>query len=107
MTEKEKMLAGEVYNPADEELSKDRKNAKELCKELNETEPQNYKKRCNILKKLFKTENECHIEPNFFCDYGYNIEIGEGFYANHNYVILDVNRVKIGDNVLFGPSVQV
>lgn len=107
MTEKEKMLAGMFYNPGDEELFKDRLRAKKLCKKFNNLEPDNYEERTKVLKELFKTDKECYIEPNFFCDYGYNIEIGENFYANHNCIILDVNKVKIGDNVFFAPNVQV
>jgi acetyltransferase-like isoleucine patch superfamily enzyme len=107
MTEKEKMLAGMFYNPMDEELFKDRQKAKRLCYRFNSIEPDKYDDRQAILKELFQTENDCYIEPNFFCDYGYNIQIGKNFYANHNCIILDVNKVKIGDNVMFAPNVQV
>lgn len=107
MSEKDKMLAGELYNPMDEELFKDRERAKKLCKKINDLEPDNYDKRVSLLQELFQTEKSCYVEPDFYCDYGYNIEIGEEFYANHNCVILDVNKVKIGDNVMFGPNVQV
>ncbi|EOD00454.1 sugar O-acetyltransferase [Caldisalinibacter kiritimatiensis] len=107
MTEKDKMLAGEFYNPADEELFADRERAKKLCKRFNDLEPNQYEKRLELLKELFQTEKECFIEPNFYCDYGYNIKFGNDFYANHNCVILDVNTVTIGNNVMFGPNVQV
>lgn len=107
LTEKEKMLAGMPYNSLDKELSEDRLRAKKLCKKFNEMEPDKFEERKAILNELFKTDQNCYIEPNFFCDYGYNIEIGKGFYANHNCVILDVNKVKIGNNVMFGPNVQV
>lgn len=107
MTEKEKMLAGMFYNPMDEELVKGRENAKILCHRFNSLMPTKSDERQLILKELFQTENNCYIEPNFFCDYGYNIELGKNFYANHNCIILDVNKVKIGDNVMFAPNVQV
>lgn len=107
MTEKEKMLAGMFYNAADKELFMDRQRAKKLCKKFNELDPEKYEERKMLLKKLFQTENEYYIEPNFFCDYGYNIKIGKNFYANHNCTILDVNTVKIGNNVMFAPNVQV
>lgn len=107
MTEKQKMLAGELYDPADKELVEDRKRSKKLCKQFNDLDVEDGKKKSMVLKEIFKTEQKCHIEPNFYCDYGYNIKIGKNFYANHNCVILDVNRVTIGDNVLFGPNVQV
>jgi len=107
LTEKEKMLAGLPYISSDEELVRDRERAKKLCKKFNDLEPDKYEERKAVLKELFKTEQNCYIEPNFFCDYGYNIEIGKNIYANHNCVILDVNKVKIGDNVMFGPNVQI
>lgn len=107
MTEKEKMLKGMFYNPMDSQLVEDRKRAKRLCQEFNAVPSDEHARRAELLKELFKTQNTCYIEPNFFCDYGYNIEIGKNFYANHNCIILDVNKVKIGDNVMFAPNVQV
>ncbi|WFD11894.1 sugar O-acetyltransferase [Tepidibacter hydrothermalis] len=107
MTEKEKMIMGMVYNPMDKELFKDRERAKKLCKKFNEMNPEEYEEREALLKELFQTDNKCYIEPNFFCDYGYNIEIGKNFYANHNCIMLDVNKIKIGNNVMFAPNVQV
>lgn len=107
MTEKEKMLNGMFYNPMDPQLVEDRKRAKRLCQEFNAVPSDEHDRKAELLKELFKTKNICYIEPNFFCDYGYNIEIGKNFYANHNCIILDVNKVKIGDNVMFAPNVQV
>ena len=104
MTEKEKMLAGQIYDASDPALTMDRKRAKELCARINRSIPP---KRTHLLQKLFQTKKHCHIEPVFFCDYGYNIILGDNFYANHNCVILDVNLVTIGNNVKFGPYVQV
>ena len=95
------------YNAMDEELFRDRIRAKKLCKRFNELEPDQFEERDIILKELFCTDKKCYIEPNFFCDYGYNIEIGDNFYANHNCTMLDVNKIKIGDNVMFAPNVQV
>lgn len=107
MTEKEKMLEGMVYNAMDPQLFADRQRAKKLCKKFNDMDSDEYDARLAVLRELFRTEGSCYIEPNFFCDYGYNIEIGKNFYANHNCIILDVNKVKIGDNVMFAPNVQV
>ena len=107
MTEKEKMLAGRLYDPADEELVRDRKRAKRLCWRFNRLDPDKKEEKQRLLNELFRDEVECHIEPGFYCDYGYNIEAGDNFYANHNCVILDVNSVVIGENVMFGPQVQV
>lgn len=107
MTEKEKMLSGMAYNASDPELVNDRKKAKMLCKKYNDLDPDNYDERKKVLAELFSREHNAYIEPNFFCDYGYNIIIGKNFYANHNLIILDVNKVTIGDNVMFAPNVQL
>ena len=105
MTEEEKMLLGELYSSKDKELMKKLMNAKKLCNEYNQADIEDIEKRNRIIKKLFsKTGNEFAIMPNFYCDYGFNIEIGENFYSNHNLVILDANKVTFGDNVLIGPN---
>jgi maltose O-acetyltransferase len=101
------MLAGELYDPSDEELVADRARAKKLCKKFNDLEPGQKEERIDVLQELFQSDQEMHIEPSFYCDYGYNIQFGDNFYANHNCIILDVNTVTIGDNVMFGPAVQV
>ncbi len=106
-TEKAKMLAGELYNPEDRELSEDRSRAKNLCHKYNNLNPAAEDKKKSLLQELFKTEREPHIEPDFYCDYGYNITLGENFYANHNCIFLDVNTITIGNNVMLGPSVQI
>lgn len=107
MNEKEKMLAGEYYNSFDEELVRDRERAKKLCKQLNDIPDAPVDERNKILQELFQTKKNCLIESPFRCDYGYNIKIGENFYANFGCIILDCNIVKIGNNVLFAPNVQV
>ncbi|MDD5622182.1 MAG: sugar O-acetyltransferase [Actinomycetota bacterium] len=107
MTEKEKMLSGQLYLSTDEELTRERNYAKRLCFKFNKTDPTRHDRKMAILKKLFRTDNNCYIEPPFYCDYGYNIIVGKGFYANHGCVILDVNTVKIGDDALLGPGVQI
>ena len=105
MTEKEKMLAGELYVSTGEELTADRTNAKKLCHKYNSLNQDNYEERRNVLLKLLgKTKDNFLIEPNFWCDYGYNIEIGENFYSNHNLVILDPAKVTFGDNVFIAPN---
>ncbi|HAC62587.1 MAG TPA: maltose O-acetyltransferase [Cyanothece sp. UBA12306] len=101
------MLNGQYYNAFDQELLKDREIAKQLCKKLNNLEDGSQLERVKIIKTLLQTDQECWIESPFRCDYGYNIEIGDNFYANFGCVILDCNKVKIGDNVKFGPNVQV
>ena len=76
-----------------------------MCQKYNQISPKEYETRKNTLKKMLgKVGEHILIEPNFFCDYGYNIEVGEHFYANHNLVILDCAKVKFGDNVMIGPN---
>ncbi len=105
MKEKEKMVAGLDYNPFDAELSCDRICAKTLCQTYNQISPKEFETRKKYIKKIFgKVGEHPFIEPNFFCDYGYNIEIGDNFYANHNLVILDCTKVKMGNNVWIGPN---
>lgn len=105
-TEKEKMINGEPYYPfADDTLTEERNRAKELCFEYNSLPPSKRAEKNEILRKLFgKTAENFLIESDFNCDYGYNIEIGENFYMNHNGVILDCAKVKFGDNVFIGPN---
>ena len=106
MTEKEKVKQGLIYNPNyDEELTNERNKAKEICQEYNNLKPTQLEERKKVIKKLFgKTGENFLIEQNFFCDYGYNIEIGKNFYSNHNLVILDAAKVKFGDNVFIAPN---
>ncbi|MBR6098676.1 sugar O-acetyltransferase [bacterium] len=104
-SEKEKMLSGEEYLPETNELKTDRKRAKALCNKINSISDTENTERKILLKKLLgKCEDDIIIEPNFFCDYGYNISAGRAFYINHNCVILDCAPVKFGDNVIIGPN---
>ena len=106
MTEKEKARQGLLYDANyDEELLAERRSCKELCFQFNQLSPLKELEQKEIIGKLFgKTkENFCVTAP-FYCDYGYNIEIGENFYSNHNLVILDGAKVKIGDNVFIAPN---
>ncbi len=105
MTEWEKMIKGECYNAEDEHLKDARLRCKQLCYEFNNTPFTKSKKMsCIISKILGKTPKKFNINPTFYCDYGYNIEIGENFYSNHNLVILDCAKVKFGNNVFIGPN---
>ena len=106
MTEKEKMLANKMYDANyDAELLADRTQAKELCYDYNQLRPSDEAGQRKILKQLLGRTGEhfCITAP-FWCDYGYNIELGENFYANHNLVILDGAKVKFGDNVFVAPD---
>ena len=106
MSEKEKMLNGDWYEPLnDKELEHDRIKVKDLCIKFNSLNESDIKGRNELIRKIIgKTKKELWVESNFFCDYGYNIEVGEKFYANHNCVILDCAKVTFGDNVLIGPN---
>ena len=106
MSEEEKMIAGEIYDANyDKELLNKRLDAKELCKEFNEYTVRKTEVKKAILEKLFQKQIDIiGIEPNFYCDYGFNIYLGKNFYSNHNLVILDANKVEFGDNVFIGPN---
>ena len=106
MTEKEKMKNKMLYNANyDEELIKERIIAKDLCYEYNQLKPSDLENQRKIIKKLFgKTKENFSIVSPFWCDYGYNIEVGDNFFANHNMVILDGAKVIFGDNVFIAPN---
>ena len=106
MTEKEKASQGFLYDANyDEDLIKERFDCKDLCHEYNMIIPSKVEQRTAIMKKILgKTKDSFFIEQPFVCDYGYNIEIGENFYANHNCVILDAAKVTFGDNVFIAPN---
>lgn len=105
-SEKEKAKAGKLYDANfDEELLKDRDLCKEACYEYNRLPPARKAERAAILRRLLgKTGKEFVIEQPFFCDYGYNIEIGENFFMNVNGVILDGAKVTFGDDVFIAPN---
>lgn len=106
MQEKDKMLQGlEYYPDKDETLKKERTECKKLCHEHNLLSPEKLDERNILMKKILgSVKGNFLIEQPFVCDYGYNIEIGENFYANHNLTILDCNKVKFGKNVFIGPN---
>ena len=107
-TEREKMLAGELYEPMDKELVLARDRARDLCMDLNATREGQAEERRRILKELFGTGGESvWLQPPFYCDYGANISLGERVFFNFNCVVLDVCQVTIGDYTLFGPAVQI
>ena len=107
-TEKEKMLAGELYDPLDPELVRARDRARDLCQDLNATRERDQEARRRILTALFGRGGESvRVQPPFFCDYGSNILLGERVYFNCNCVVLDVGVVQVGDFTLFGPAVQL
>jgi maltose O-acetyltransferase len=107
-TEREKMLAGELYDPLDSELVQLRERARDLCWDLNATRERDADVRRRILRELFGQGGDTvWLQPPFFCDYGANILLGQRVFFNFNCVVLDVCRVTIGDHTLFGPAVQL
>ncbi len=107
-TEKQKMLRGELYDATDPELMNERRQARLLLKQLNDSKDNQQELRQQILRNLIPSQgSDLWIELPFYCDYGSNISVGDKVFFNFNNVILDVMKVTIGSNVLFGPSVQI
>jgi maltose O-acetyltransferase len=107
-TEKEKMLAGELYDPLDQQLSDERMRTRLLIKELNDSREDQTEERARILKELIPNAGEgLWLQPPFYCDYGSNMIVGEKVFFNFNCVVLDVMEVRIGSRTLFGPNVQI
>ena len=107
-TERQKMLAGELYDPMDPELVASRNRARDLCQDLNATRESQEAERRRILRELFgKGGDTVWMQPPFFCDYGTHIELGERVFFNFNCVVLDVCPIRIGSYTLFGPAVQI
>ena len=107
-SERDKMLAGELYDPLEPGLVSARNRARDLCQDLNATREGQQDERRRILTELFGAGGESvWMQPPFFCDYGTNIRLGERVFFNFNCVVLDVCEVRIGDFTLFGPAVQI
>ena len=107
MTEKKKMLSGDMYNPMDPHLVEERLKARLLFQEINQINDNDKAKRDVKFYKLLKNAKKgLWIEPPFYCGYGYNIKTGKHVFMNFNCCILDVAVVVIGDNCMMGPNVQ-
>lgn len=105
-TEKEKMIAGDLYFANDPELVADRMFARSQSQIINQAESAEL--RSQLLKETFgRTGKKIYMEPVINFDYGYNIFVGENFYANFNCTFLDVSTIEIGDNCMFAPNVQL
>lgn len=103
-----RMIAGEPYRPDDPELVAARQRARSLEFRYNHTPPERPEVRREILQDLLGSVGEqVEIEPTLHCDYGINIHLGEDFYANANCVLLDVAEIRIGDQVMLAPGVQL
>ena len=108
MTEKEKMINGQMYDPLDKELSDDRVRTRLLIQELNQSREDEPEIRRAILQQLLpEAAADLWLQPPFYCDYGYNLYISERVFFNFNCVVLDVAPVHIGSRTMFGPNVQI
>lgn len=108
MTEKEKMISGQLYNSMDKELANERIRVRLLIRRINNTKEDNKEKRFRLLKKLIPDSGKnFNLVFPFFCDYGYNIIIGDDVFINFNCIILDIVNVSIGNRTLIGPNVQI
>ena len=107
-SERQKMLAGDLYDPLDPELVAARERSRDLCQALNASREGQHEERRRILRELFAEGGDTvWMQPPFFCDYGSNIALGERVFFNFNCVVLDVCPVRIGSFTLFGPAVQI
>src|SRR6201996_476259 len=107
-SEREKMLAGKLYDALDQDLVRERTRARDLCRRLNATFDADHLLRRQLFLEIFgKGGDTVRLEPPFFCDYGSNIELGERVFFNFNCTLLDVCKITIGDYCQFGSGVQI
>ena len=109
MTEKEKMLAGEVYSAVDPQLLEELSATREIIHDYNCLRPSEKTKKLEILKGLLGhvADDEIIVNQPFFCDYGKQISVGKRFFANFNFTVLDEAPVTIGDDCFIGPNVSI
>lgn len=108
MTEREKMLAGKIYDPFTEGMPEERTNAHRLCKLYNDTTEIDEEKRKEILDELLPNRGEnVYLQGPIYFDFGSNIYIGKDSYANFNFTVLDEGKVSIGNSVFIGPNVSL
>ena len=108
MREFDRMIRGELYNPADEELTAMRRRVRRLFYQYNLSGEDEQEKRKDLLRRIFGGHGErLYCEPPIRFDYGTNTSVGEDFFSNYNLVILDVAPVKIGRQCFFGPNVSI
>lgn len=109
MTEKDKMLSGELYSAVDTELLRELNEVKEIIHDYNSLRPSECEKRLEILKTLLGHigDDKIIINQPFYCDYGKQISVGKRFFANFSFTILDEAKVTIGDDCFVGPNVSI
>jgi maltose O-acetyltransferase len=106
-SEKDKMLSGDLYHSNDPQLIADRCRAREIWQRFNNITAADVSRKSATLRELLGAHTDANIEAPFYCDYGFNIELGPNAYFNVNCVVLDVMSVIVGSNALFGPSVHI
>ena len=108
MTEKEKMLAGQVYDACDPEVLVELNRCKDLIFEYNNLRPSLLAERTALLRKLLGAcDDQVFINQPFYCDYGTHIRVGKRFFANFHFTVLDEAYVTIGDDAFIGPNVSI
>lgn len=108
MTQKERMLANLPYKAWMDGLEEERTANKKRIQKFNQLSPEDREGQTALLREILgKTGERVRIEAPFYCDYGYNIEVGEDFFANYNFTVLDVGRVRIGRNAQIAPNVSI
>lgn len=108
MTELEKLKAGMEYNFFDKEVASIKENAVKKCRQFNSIDPSDYEEQLKTIKNLFgSTGEKVYVQPDFNCDNGKNIHVGEDFLANYNVTILDIAPVHIGDYCMIGPNTLI
>ena len=108
MTQKERMLANLPYKAWMDGLEEERTANKKRIQKFNQMSPEDREGQTALLREILgKTGERVRIEAPFHCDYGYNIEVGEDFFANYNFTVLDVGRVRIGRNAQIAPNVSI
>ena len=109
MTEKEKMMAGELYSAVDEELLRELNAVKDIIHDYNLLRPTDNEAKLRMLKQLLGhvADDQIIINQPFYCDYGKQISVGRRFFANFNFTVLDEAPVTIGDDCFIGPNVSI
>ncbi len=92
---------------SDDDVFEQQKRARRLTQKINTMDRSDFKGISEVVKELFAKSENAIVNPPFYCDYGFNIEIGKNFFCNYNCTILDVAKVRIGDNCLFAPNVAI
>lgn len=105
MTEREKMTSGLMYNASDPDLLKARDIARKICIEAETVVDDNI--RTKMFSQIIKIKGNANFGLGLKLDYGFNVDVGDNFYCNHDCIFLDVAPIKIGDNCMFGPLVQL